>query len=403
MVIYGTRPEAIKMAPLVAALADSPHFEPVVVVTAQHRGLLDQVNALFGIRPHFDLDLLRPGQTLAEVTTRATAGIDGLLARQRPDAVVVQGDTTTTLAGALTAFYHRVPVVHLEAGLRTGDPASPFPEEANRRLTSQLARLHLAPTASTRANLLAEGVPPDSVVVTGNTVIDALLWASGLPTDFHDPRLRELERDEGRPVLLVTAHRRESWRGGMAAIGRALARVAAAQPALRIVFPIHPNPVVRDAVLPHLSGHRNVLVTEPLPYGDFARLLRLAHLVLTDSGGIQEEAPSLGTPVLVARDTTERPEAVAAGTARLVGTDEDRIVAGVTALLRSPAQHRRMAQAVNPYGDGRAAERAVAALAHLFGLGPRPRPFRGTSPSRLDGDEPAPSASGGTDGIGVPP
>ncbi len=373
MVVYGTRPEAIKVAPLVARLAESPHFEPVVAVTAQHRELLDQVNGIFGIEPDYDLDLLRPGQTLAEITSRATDGLDRLMRDLDPDAVVVQGDTSTTLAGALTAFYRRVPVVHLEAGLRTGDPAAPFPEEINRRLTSQLARLHLAPTGTNRDNLLGEAVPGEAIVVTGNTVIDALITASQAGGPYLEPRLRGLDAD--RPVLVVTAHRRESWDGGIAAIGRALARLADQERELAIVFPIHPNPIVREAVLPHLGGRPNVLVTDPLAYGDFARLLRRAHLVLTDSGGIQEEAPSLGTPVLVTRDTTERPEAIRAGTAALVGTDEDRIVRKVTTLVRSPGEHRRMAGAVNPYGDGHAAERAVAALCHLFGLGPPPQPF----------------------------
>jgi UDP-N-acetylglucosamine 2-epimerase (non-hydrolysing) len=374
MVVYGTRPEAIKVAPLITALEDSPHFQPVVTVTAQHRELLDQVNKVFGIQPDHDLDLMRPGQSLAQITSRAAAGLDALLTDQRPDCVVVQGDTTTTLVGALCAFYHRIPVVHLEAGLRTGKRLSPFPEEINRRLTTQLADLHLAPTSTNRNNLVREAVADETIVVTGNTVIDALLHASQMEGSYQDPRLRLLEDD--RPVLLVTAHRRESWDGGMAAIGRALARIAAQEPRLQIVFPIHPNPVVRGAVLPHVSGCLNVIVTDPLGYLDFARLLRRADLVLTDSGGIQEEAPSLGKPVLVTRDTTERTEAIEAGTAVLVGTDEDRIVSVTRTLLHSPERYRRMANAINPYGDGRAADRATAALAHLFGLGPRPESFR---------------------------
>jgi len=375
MIVYGTRPEAIKIAPLVPRLAESPHFEPVVAVTGQHRELLDQVNDVFGIRPDFDLDLLTRGQTLAEITSRATRDLDELLERVKPEAVVVQGDTTTTLVGALTAFYRQIPVVHLEAGLRTHDPLSPFPEEINRRLTTQLTDLHLAPTPESRDNLLNESVSPESVVVTGNTVIDALLTASRTELPFAEPRLAGLSDD--RQVLVVTAHRRESWDGGIEAIARALAEVADRQPDLDIVFPIHPNPVVRDAVLPYLAERSNVLVTEPLAYGDFARLLRRAHLVLTDSGGIQEEAPSLGTPVLVTRDNTERPEAIQAGTAALVGTDEARIVQTVLTLVRSPREHRRMATAINPYGDGRAADRAVAALDHRFGLGPPAEPFTG--------------------------
>jgi UDP-N-acetylglucosamine 2-epimerase (non-hydrolysing) len=371
MVVYGTRPEAIKVAPLVTALRKSHHFSPTVVVTGQHRELLDQVNDLFDIKPDVDLGILRPGQSLGQLTERAVHGLDPVMARERPDAVVVQGDTTTTFTGALTAFYHRIPVVHLEAGLRTDDVFSPFPEEVNRRLTATLTRLHLAPTAGSRNNLLRESVPPESVLVIGNTVIDALVQASRMVAPHQDPP----ELDGDRPIMVVTAHRRESWDGGMESIGRALSRIATKEPDLRIIFPIHPNPVIRHAVLPHLRGHPNITVVEPLEYGAFARLLGRAHLVLTDSGGIQEEAPTLGKPVLVMRDTTERPEAVSAGTVALVGTDEDRIVSGVTHLLHSPAAYRRMANAVNPYGDGHAAERAVAALDHLFGLGPRPEPF----------------------------
>ncbi|MFG3441171.1 non-hydrolyzing UDP-N-acetylglucosamine 2-epimerase [Nonomuraea sp. NPDC047897] len=375
MVVYGTRPEAIKVAPLVIGLMDAEVFEPIVVVTGQHRQLLDQVHETFGVKPDADLRLMRPGQTLAELTSRAVCGLDTLVAEQRPDAVVVQGDTTTTLAGALAAFYHRVPVVHLEAGLRSGDLFAPFPEEANRSLTSRITSLHLAPTAGNAGNLMREGVPAESIVVTGNTVIDALLRSGQAWHGYRDPRLASLERD-GRRVIVVTAHRRESWGHRMEGIGRALSRLAARERDVRIVFPMHPNPALRRTLLPWLDRHPNITVTEPLHYGDFARLLHRSYLVLTDSGGIQEEAPSLGKPVLVMRDTTERPEAVRAGAARLVGTGEDGIVAAVTGLLRSPEAYRHMARARNPYGDGRATERALAALAHLFGLGPHPAPFR---------------------------
>jgi UDP-N-acetylglucosamine 2-epimerase (non-hydrolysing) len=373
MVVYGTRPEAIKVAPLIIALADSPHFDPVVVVTAQHRELLDQVNETFGIKTDADLGLMRPGQTLGEVASGAIAGLDPLMSEFDPEAVVVQGDTTTTLAGALAAFYHRVPVVHLEAGLRSGDLYAPFPEEANRILTSRVTTLHLAPTSANAANLIAEGVAAESIVVTGNTVIDALLLGGRVWQDYRDPRLSDLEAD-GRRVVVVTAHRRESWGSRMECIGRAVSRLAAREPDVRFVVPIHPNPAQRT-LAPHLAGHPNVTMTAPLHYGDFARLLRRSYLVLTDSGGIQEEAPSLHKPVLVMRDTTERPEAVRTGAVRLVGTDAGRIVAEVTALLHTPVAYRRMADAVNPYGDGRAGERALAALAHLFGMGPRPAPF----------------------------
>lgn len=381
MVVYGTRPEAIKVAPLIRALDESEFFTPRVAVTAQHRAMLDQVNEVFGIKPEFDLDIHSPGQTLAEITTRALTGVHELLADQRPDAVVVQGDTTTVFAAALAAFYEKIPVVHLEAGLRTGDRYSPYPEEINRQLATRLAALHLAPTPASRANLLAEKVDPASVVVTGNTVIDALLWTvrqqagPGEPP-FGEPVLDRLDANDA-PVLLVTAHRRESWGEPLRAVGRALARIAGQHPGLRIVFPIHRNPVVRDAIIPAIAGVPNVVVTEPLPYAGFARLMNRSTVILTDSGGVQEEGPSLGKPVLVMRDTTERPEAVAAGTVRLVGTDEDQIVAAVGSLLTDIAAYSAMATAVNPYGDGQAAGRAVAALAHHFGLGPPADEFDG--------------------------
>ena len=375
MVIYGTRPEAVKVAPLIRALAQSPVFTPMVAVTAQHRSMLDQVNDVFEIKPEFDLDIHRPGQTLAAITTRALHGVQAVLAEQRPDAVVVQGDTTTVFAAALAAFYEQIPVVHLEAGLRTGNPYSPYPEEINRRLATRLTALHLAPTATSKCNLLAENVDPAKVVVTGNTVIDALLWAVERQFDYGEPALADLDATT-KPVLLVTAHRRESWGAPLRTVGRALARIARAHRALRVVFPIHRNPAVREAILPAIRDLPNVTVTEPLPYGGFARLMNRASVILTDSGGVQEEGPSLGKPVLVMRDTTERPEAVLAGTVRLVGTDEDLIVDTVGRLLTDPAAYMAMANAVNPYGDGRAAQRAVAALAHHFRLGPAPDEFQ---------------------------
>ncbi|MBN6054665.1 UDP-N-acetylglucosamine 2-epimerase (non-hydrolyzing) [Nonomuraea sp. RK-328] len=394
MVVYGTRPEAIKVAPLVIGLAEAALFEPVVVVTGQHREMLDQVHETFGIEPDADLQIMRPGQSLAELTSRAVSGLDGLVAAYRPDAVVVQGDTTTTLAGALAAFYHQVPVVHLEAGLRSGDLFSPFPEEANRSLTGRIATLHLAPTSGSADNLLREGVSAESIVVTGNTVIDALLQSTRDGHGYREPRLAALEED-GRRVIVVTAHRRESWGRRMEGIARALSRLAAAGGRdVHLVLPMHPNPELRRTLLPRLGRHPNITITEPLHYGDFARLLRGSYLVLTDSGGIQEEAPSLNKPVLVMRDITERPEALRTGAARLVGTEEDDIVAGVSGLLHSPEDYQRMARARNPYGDGRATERVLAALAHLFGLGPRPVPF-GVLPEQDDRAEAAVRIQGG--------
>jgi UDP-N-acetylglucosamine 2-epimerase (non-hydrolysing) len=374
MCCFGTRPEAIKMAPVVHALERSDRFEPVVAVTAQHRSMLDQVLELFGLTPKYDLGVIEPRQTLTGVTVRALERLTPVLEAERPDVVLVQGDTTTTFVAALAAFYQRIPVVHLEAGLRTGDPLAPWPEELNRRLTSQLATLHLAPTPTSKANLLAERVPAERVVVTGNSVIDALLWTAARRPAFQEPALAALEHDPCR-VLLVTAHRRESWGEPMVRVGRALAAIARAEPDLLLVVPLHRNPVVREALLPALAGLANVLVTEPLGYGDFVRLMDRAHVILTDSGGVQEEGPSLGKPVLVLRDTTERPEAVAAGTARLVGTDRDAIVDAVQALLHHPAAYAAMATAVNPYGDGQASRRTLAALAHLFGEGPAPDEF----------------------------
>ncbi|HXL19917.1 MAG TPA: UDP-N-acetylglucosamine 2-epimerase (non-hydrolyzing) [Streptosporangiaceae bacterium] len=374
MVIYGTRPEAIKLAPVIRAIQASPVLSPIITLTGQHRDIVDQVNAMFGIRPDHDLNVIRPHQSLDGLTSRVLRRLTPTLQQERPDAVVVQGDTTSTFAGALAAFYENVPVVHVEAGLRTGDIYSPFPEEANRRLTSQITYLHLAPTPASEANLLRGGIPWEKVLVTGNTVIDALLAAVERRVPFGNQALEKVDSSE-TPVLLVTTHRRESWGRRMQGIASALARLARSHPDLAVVLPVHPNPVVREALLPALRGLDNVLVVEPMDYGEFARLLRRSTIVLTDSGGVQEEAPSLGKPVLVMRDTTERPEAVAAGTARLVGTDPGRVYAEVDHLLTSTQAYEAMANAVNPYGDGHAAERTVDAIEHMFDLGPRPAAF----------------------------
>lgn len=374
MLVFGTRPEAIKLAPLILGMHATQRLEAIVAVTAQHRTMLDQVLDLFGIEPDEDLDILQPDQSLTEVTTRALSGVVGLVERHRPDAVVVQGDTTSAFAGALAAFYCHVPAVHVEAGLRSGDLLAPYPEEMNRRLTDQLASLHLAPTRGARANLLNEGVPPLQVIVTGNTVIDALHWAIARNLPFADAALVDLDTHQ-RPVLLVTAHRRESWGESMRSIAEALRDIAAAEPDLVITFPIHRNPVVRDAIVPVVSSQSNVRVLEPIGYGEMARLIARSTVILTDSGGLQEEGPSLGKPVLVMRDLTERPEAMASGTARLVGTSRSRIVDEVLTLLRDRLAYARMAKAVNPYGDGQAARRTIAALLHLLDGGPRPDEF----------------------------
>jgi UDP-N-acetylglucosamine 2-epimerase (non-hydrolysing) len=374
LALFGTRPEAIKVAPVIGALQRSRTLEPRTAVTAQHRRLLDEVLELFGVDPAHDLDLMKTGQSPTDIAARALSGLAGVIKSERPSAVLVQGDTTTTMAAALAAFYQRVPVVHLEAGLRSHDLQSPFPEEGNRKVVTQLASLHLAPTWDNKRNLLREGVDPAAVVVTGNTVIDALrAVVAGGERRLSSP-LDRLLRDPRR-VLLLTMHRRESWGPIMERVAHAFADVARAEPDLLIVAPLHPNPVVRRAFEPVMAGIPNVLITDPLSYGPFCELILRSHLIITDSGGIQEEGPSLGKPVLVVRDTTERPEAIAAGTARLVGTDPDVVAAAVLELVRDPIAYASMAAATNPYGDGRAAERAEAAISHLLGMGARPEEF----------------------------
>ena len=376
MTVYGTRPEAIKMAPVVEALQASRELDPVVVVTGQHREMLDQVNDLFGIVPEHDLDIFGHGQGLTEVTTKTLTRLEPVLAERRPDAVVVQGDTSSAMAAALAAFYQQIPVFHVEAGLRTDDRWSPYPEEINRRLVTQLASLHFAPTSTSRDNLLRESIDPADIVVTGNTVIDALISTVGTEVPYSRADLAAAVADERRMVL-VTTHRRESWGEPMRAVGRAVARLAGERPDVLFVLPLHANPLVREAMAVAVAAGPNVVATDPLPYGEFAQLINRASIVLTDSGGIQEEAPSLGKPVLVMRNDTERPEAVSAGTVKLIGTDEQRVVAEVARLLDDPAAFASMANAVNPYGDGEAAGRSVAAMEAFFGRGSRRPDFAG--------------------------
>lgn len=392
LVVYGTRPEAIKLATVIRALQDSPYLEPIVVVTGQHRSMLDQVNFLFGITPKHDLDLIRDRPNLNGITSGVLAGLVPIFEREQPDLVVVQGDTTTVFAAALAASYARIPVAHVEAGLRTGQRYNPFPEEINRRLTSALSSLHLAPTPTSRANLLTEGVDPVDIHVTGNTVIDALLDVAGRALPPTNPSLADLETAER--LVLVTSHRRENWGAPMDRIARAIARLARAHPRALFVLPAHLNPIVREALLPPLSGLHNVRVTDPLDYVDMVYTMAAAHLVITDSGGIQEEAPSLGKPVLVLRDTTERPEAVTAGTVRLIGTDENRIVEEASRLLDDPTEYEAMARAVNPYGDGLAAGRVVGAIENFFGEGPRPQEFVARRSLVLSATASAPDAAG---------
>jgi UDP-N-acetylglucosamine 2-epimerase (non-hydrolysing) len=385
MVVYGTRPEAVKLAPVISAMQGDAMLEPIVVVTGQHRSMLDQVNGFFGISPAYDLDIISQQQTLEDVTSRTLAGLREIMQTERPDAVVVQGDTTTTFASALSAYYHRVPLVHVEAGLRTGDIYSPYPEEMNRRLVSRLAALHLAPTAASAVNLLREGIDPATIVITGNTVIDALLTVAAQHPPYEDPALAALD-DDRRQMMLLTTHRRESWGSPMVRVGEAIARLARRYPELLIVAPLHRNPLVREALVPLLSPLPNVLITEPASYRDFVRVMERSTLIVTDSGGVQEEGPSLGKPVLVLRENTERPEAVTAGTVKLVGTDPARIEREVARLLDDPIAYAEMAHATNPYGDGFAAERTIQSLHHMFGLGQAPEPFAAVSEVDLEAD-----------------
>jgi len=365
MLVFGTRPEAIKLAPLIRRMGAAPGLHPVVCVTAQHRGLLDGVLGVFGIRPDHDLDVMRVAQGLTYVTTAVLEGLAGVLARERPDRVLVQGDTTTTFAAALAAFQAGIPVGHVEAGLRTGNLRAPWPEEMNRRLAGAIADLHFPPTAGARDNLLREGVDPKRVHLTGNTGIDALHDALDL-LDADPVRAAALDAalpplDPARRILLVTGHRRESLDGGLERVARGI-RALADRGDLEVVWPLHPNPAARRAAEAVLAGHARVHLLPPLDYPAFVRLMRRAYLIVTDSGGVQEEAPSLGTPVLVTRETTERPEAVAAGTVRLVGTCAGRLVEAATALLDDPRAHAAMCVAHNPYGDGRAAGRILRVL-----------------------------------------
>jgi UDP-N-acetylglucosamine 2-epimerase (non-hydrolysing) len=369
LVVFGTRPEAIKLFPVIAALEADPRFTPVVCVSAQHREMLDQVLAIAGIVPDHDLDLMQPGQTLDGLTAALLTGLGRVMDEVRPARVIVQGDTATAMAGALAAYYRKLPVDHVEAGLRSGNIHHPWPEEVNRRIIGTMASLHFAPTPTAEAALLAENVAPGRVHVTGNTVIDALHWVTariaaepGLAGGLADVE----RRFAGRRIIGVTSHRRENFGDGMAAIAGAIRRIAARDD-VAVVFPVHLNPNVRAVMNSALAGLDNVALLEPLDYPHFARLLGLAEIMLTDSGGVQEEAPALGKPVLVMRETTERPEGVEAGTAKLVGTDEDRIVTEIFTLLDDKAAYEAMARAHNPFGDGRAAARIVELIGNEIG------------------------------------
>lgn len=367
MTIFGTRPEAIKMAPVVLELAKYPEWiTPVVVVTAQHREMLDQVLKLFNITPDYDLDIMSQGQTLFDITCRAMHGLNEAIGKEKPDIVLVHGDTTTTFAGALAAYYHQTAVGHVEAGLRTGNKYSPFPEEMNRKLTGSLADLHFAPTEVSRANLLAEMVAEEAITVTGNTVIDALKATVNSGYVFQNELLSGIDY-QNRRVILVTTHRRENLGEPMRHVYQALRRIVEEFADVEIVFPVHKNPKVREVVQAELGGIGRVHLIDPLDYEPFANLMARSYLVLTDSGGIQEEAPALGKPVLVLRDTTERPEAVEAGTVRLVGTERACVYEETRRLLADEKAYASMANACNPYGDGQASRRIAQAVLFTYG------------------------------------
>ena len=361
LIVFGTRPEAIKMAPLVIRLLKDKSFETRVCVTAQHREMLDMVLELFQLVPDYDLDLMSAGQSITDITTRVLTGMEEILIKERPDLVLVHGDTTTTMAAALSAFYQKVDVGHVEAGLRSGNIYSPYPEEMNRRITGTLAKLHFAPTIGNKENLLAGGVSEDNIFVTGNTVIDALHMVVEGEYVFPVPLLNNLDYINRR-VILLTAHRRENWGAGMQNIFRAVRKIVEKNLDTELIYPVHLNPRVKDDAYKLLSGLARIHLIPPLDYAPFANLMARSHLVLTDSGGIQEEAPALGKPVLVLRTETERPEAVEAGTVKVIGVEEERIVQEAQLLLDSSAAYEEMARAVNPYGDGRASERIVKAL-----------------------------------------
>lgn len=361
MTLFGTRPEAIKMAPLVKALEADPEIQSVVCVTAQHRQMLDQVLELFDIKPKHDLNIMKAGQTISEITSRVILGVESVLKEEKPDIVLVHGDTSTTFAGAIAAFYQMIPVGHVEAGLRSGNPYSPYPEEMNRRLTSQLSALHFAATEGNVENLKKEGINVQSIVKTGNTVIDALMTVIREDYTFENPLLNTIDY-ENRKVILMTAHRRENLGEPMENIFGAVRKIVEDHEEVEVVFPIHMNPAVRAIADKHLSGHDRIHVIEPLEYESFANLQNRCALIMTDSGGIQEEAPALGKPVVVLRTETERPEAVEAGTVVVAGVEFEAIYRITSQLIRDEATYKSMSEAVNPYGDGKACGRIVEAI-----------------------------------------
>lgn len=366
MAIFGTRPEAIKMAPVVRELLKHPEIETKVCLTAQHREMLDQVVDLFQLPVDYDLDIMKQGQSLYDITDRVLLGLKEVLEKEKPDLVLVHGDTTTTFSATLAAFYQQIDVGHVEAGLRTGNMYSPFPEEANRRLTSVLTALHFAPTETARQNLLKENQKDNHIFTVGNSVIDALLATVKKDYVFEDKELQDIE--EHKRIILVTTHRRENLGEPMRNVYRALRRLVETVPDTEVVFPVHRNPLVRQAVKEVLDGVPGIHLVDPMEYEPFTNLMARSAIILTDSGGIQEEAPSLGKPVLVLRDTTERPEAVVSGTVKLVGTDEDKVYNTAYKLLTDEEAYREMAESINPYGDGHTSERIVQAILYFYGI-----------------------------------
>lgn len=374
LVVIGTRPEAIKLAPVISVLRKKKDILVRICVTAQHRLLLDQMLRDFGIKPHYDLDLMEKDQSPDRVLERSLASLRPVLCQEKPHLLMVQGDTTTALAAALAGFYHRIPIAHVEAGLRSLDPWNPYPEERNRVLIDHLCEILLAPTQTAKANLIREGIPPKRVFVTGNTVVDAVQWAMHRPPRSEVPALHRPKTR--KRIILVTLHRRESFGKPLKGIFSALKEIARRHPDVLLIYPVHPNPKVR-APANRILRHPRILICRPLPYLDFIQLMGRSYFLLTDSGGLQEEAPSLRKPVLVVRRVTERPEVIRAGSGKLIGTHPDRIIREVSHLLEDSARYLRMSRSRNPFGDGRSSERIASAVAYFFGMGPRPRDWRG--------------------------
>lgn len=380
--VFGTRPEAIKMAPVIRQLKiQDSRFKTKVCVTAQHRSMLDEVLRMFKIRPDYDLNIMQENQTLEHITKQVIEKISPVFKKEKPDLALVHGDTSTTLLTTLAAFYQKIPVGHVEAGLRSHNYEHPFPEEANRRLADALCALHFAPTQTAKKNLLAENIPAENIFVTGNSVIDALLWAVSQPHEFQNPILKKffsnhpIAPSPHHPIILVTAHRRENFGTPLANICKALRLVADKYKNVRMIYPLHLNPNVQHPVKKILQNHPRILLLAPLNYLDFSHLIKECAFVVTDSGGLQEEAPSLGKPVLVLREVTERPEAVQAGTVRIIGTEQNRIFSEIARLLTDKKHYHKMANAVNPYGDGKASERIARAILYYFGKAKKPKDF----------------------------